>query len=104
MSTVRTSRWNSALRRVNTIVFQRSRTIWFQHVAVMVAVSNDAALAAQAATTTIPIVFGIGGDPVKLGLVPASTGPAATPPELLFHPALEAKRLGLLHEMVPRRP
>jgi len=42
--------------------------------------SPDAAVAAKFATTTIPIVFGTGSDPVKEGLVTSSTGPAAISP------------------------
>jgi hypothetical protein len=49
-----------------------------RQVAVIVASSTPAVLAAKAATGEIPIVFGIAIDPLSLGLWPALTGPAAT--------------------------
>ena len=77
-----------------------------RRVSVLVAVGGDPSpRAAKRATSTIPIVFGVGGDPISEGLVESFNRPGGNATgDTLYTNIMEPKRLGLLRELVPGVP
>jgi ABC-type uncharacterized transport system substrate-binding protein len=77
-----------------------------RRVVVLVAVGGDvSAVVASKATKTIPVVFGMGGDPVKAGIVASFNRPGVNVTGYtLWTSEMESKRLGLLRELIPGVP
>jgi putative tryptophan/tyrosine transport system substrate-binding protein len=96
-------RW--ARGRYDLLPAMAAELVGHQVTVLVTAGGEPSALAAKQVTSTIPIVFGLGGDPVRLGLVESFSRPGgnATGVTLLTN-LMEPKRLGLLRELVPGVP
>jgi len=74
-----------------------------RHVPVIVSSAINATVAAKAATSTIPVIFAVNNDPVAFGLVASMNRPGGNLTGVAYlGSALGAKRLGLMHEMLPK--
>jgi ABC-type uncharacterized transport system substrate-binding protein len=74
-----------------------------RQVSLLVATDRPAALAAKAATSTIPIIFTSGDDPVRIGLVSSLTNPGGNATGVyVFTTQLGPKRLGLIRQLLPK--
>src|SRR6202048_3109747 len=74
-----------------------------RRVAGIATVANNAAVAAKVTTTTIPIVFTVGGDPIKMGLVDSLNRPGGNITGVSFLSSdIVAKMLEALHELMPK--